>query len=309
MPSEIRKDYLQERYVLIAPRDRGLAAEIERPERLNHAGTICEFCPASVNALQPISLIGSKHNWHVKTIAHRSPVLTTSNPSHYGRQEVVIETPNHLHHFEDLPAEHLERIFETYSHRQRELARDPNIRYITINKTGGKAQSHLLHPHSVISAASFIPPDIMDRVVRLRQYQQHHGRCAYCDVTARESRSQRAIYENDDVLVFAPFASFHNYEVWVMPKRHISQISQLNPSERIHFASLLKLLTRAISRLHLPYQFAMPQISNNSDYHFFLQLIPRGSVWSSPELSAGLVVNHVSPEAAAQYYREGLKNS
>jgi hypothetical protein len=37
---------------------------------------------------------------------------------------------------------------------------------------------------------------------------------------------------------------------------------------------------------------------------FCLKIEPRGSVWAGVELDAGLIINSVPPEEAAQYYRK-----
>lgn len=308
MASEIRKDYLQERYVLISPRRHRQAADIERPERLNPRNNTCAFCPSSIDSLRSLLTIGPKLKWHVKAIASRSPILSIDYQTAYGRQEIIIETPSHVQQMEDLSDEHIERVFEAYAHRHRDLASDAKIRYILISKqSGGRAQTSLEHSHSQISAGAFLSPDIIDRSQRAQAYAQDHGRCAYCDILDKEKHSERAVFENDDVIAFTPYASFQNFEVWIMPKRHIGQIPQLNQDERAGVASLLRQLARAISDLHLPYQYSIQQLTDSQEQHLYLRLVPRGTVWSGPELADGLTVNAVSPEEAATYYRQGLK--
>ena len=45
------------------------------------------------------------------------------------------------------------------------------------------------------------------------------------------------------------------------------------------------------------------QVIHDEDQHLYLKVIPRGSVWAGVEIGSGLIINPVSPEAAARFYR------
>lgn len=308
--NEIRKDYLQEKYVLIAPQRADRPHDTEKPECLNHRSKTqsCVFCPSSIDNKAALLTIGPKDRWHVKVISNRYPAVSTSNPHAYGMQEIVIETPNHLLEMDDLPEEHIVKIFEAYDQRTREISKDRHIQYILIFKNnGGRAGASLSHAHSQIFASAFLPPHLADKSTRALAYRLEHGTCVYCDVIEKERGGLRHVWEDDQVIAFTPYASFHNYEVWVMPKRHIDNVTDLNAKERASSAHIMKRLMRGISDLHLPYNFYFHQVVRDTDQHFYIKLTPRGSVWAGVELGSGLIINPVSPEAAAQYYKNVLK--
>jgi UDPglucose--hexose-1-phosphate uridylyltransferase len=308
--NEIRKDYLQDKYVLIAPQRSDRPHDIERHEKLNHHDKrkSCVFCPASVNNKTDLLTVGPKDRWYTKVISNRYPAVSTSNPNAYGIQEIVIETPNHLLEMEDLPEEHLVKIFETYDQRTREISKDPNIQYIlTFKNNGGRAGASLSHAHSQIFATAFLPPHLADKSSKALAYRLEHGTCVYCDVIAKERLGVRHVWEDDNILAFTPYASFHNYEVWIMPKRHLDNVTNLNAEERTSAAFILKRLLRGIGDLHLPYNFYFHQVVRDTDQHLYIKLTPRGSVWAGVELGTGLVINPVTPEAAAHYYKNVVK--
>jgi galactose-1-phosphate uridylyltransferase len=43
--------------------------------------------------------------------------------------------------------------------------------------------------------------------------------------------------EDNNIVAFCPWASRHNYEAWLMPKRHLDNITMLNQAERLSWPS------------------------------------------------------------------------
>ena len=103
--SEIRRDYIQEKYVIIAPR-RG-----SRPQAVTFAQESrpapaprgpCVFCPEKVDRQKYLLQTGNHGGWSVKVIPNKYPAVTLDNPQAHGTQEIVIETPRHTVELEDL---------------------------------------------------------------------------------------------------------------------------------------------------------------------------------------------------------------
>lgn len=309
---ELRKDYLQEKYVLIAPQKAGRPHDVERCEVLNavQSRRSCHFCPHKVDNKKDLLTIGPKDNWHVKVMPAAHPAVTTTNAHAYGMQEEVIETRSHILQLEDLPEEHITKVFEAYDRRMREISKDGNIHYILMHKhQGGKAAPSAGHAHSSIFASAFLPPHLADKSQRALAYRLEHGSCVYCDVVAKEAEGPRLVWQDDAVIAFAPYASFTNYELWIMPKRHVDNITLVDAGERASMAWILKRALHAIGDLHLPYSFYFHQVIRDTDQHFYLKLAPAGNVWSGVNLASGLAINPVKPETAAAYYRDRLKKS
>ncbi len=308
--AEIRKDYVQEKYVIIAPSRRKRPHDLERPQRLEATKeSDCDFCPQRVDEVNEVlqTTTNTKEkgeSWAIKVIANKFPVLSVKNPKAYGQQEVVIETPSHIKEIEDLQTERIAEIFKVYAERTQKISRDKKIEYILIFKNnGGAAGASLQHAHSQIFATEFLPPHLKDKSHNVQAYKLKHGTCVYCDVIKKEHRGPRKVFEDKNVIAFCPWAPMHNYEIWLMPKRHLDNVTLLTPAERLSFAKFLKKILQKINLLGMPYNYYFHQVINDEDQHLYLKITPRGSVWAGVEIGSGLIINPVSPEEAAKFYR------
>ena len=309
--SEIRKDYIQEKYVIIAPK-RG-----QRPDDVSHKEqqtTIpkasCVFCPARVDRDNKILLTAKETKeknepWAIKVIANKFPTVSPANPRAYGLQEVVIETPDHLKEVEELTTERVAEIFKVYAKRTKIISRDKKIEYILIFKNnGGKAGASLQHAHSQIFATEFLPPHLKDKSQRVLAYKLKNGSCVYCDVIKKEKRGPRLVAQDENVIAFCPWAPMHNHEIWLMPKKHLDNITVLTTEEQTSFAKILKKILKKINQLNLPYNYYFHQVIRDKDQHLYMKVTPRGSVWAGVEIGSGLIINPISPEESAKFYRK-----
>ena len=311
MKPEIRKDYIQEKYVIIAPKRGQRPHDVERPQRLTPVKkSECVFCPERIDKIAKVIITEAatkekNEPWAIKVVANKFPAVTTNNPKAYGRQEVVVETPDHQKEIEDLSIERIAKIFEIYAQRTKAISKDKKIDYLLIFKNnGGAAGASLQHAHSQIFASEFLPPHLKDKSQRVQAYKLKHGACVYCDVVKKEGRGPRLISQDKNMIAFCPYAPMHNYEVWIMPKRHLDNITMLTQNERLSFAKLLKKILKKINKLNLPYNYYFHQVINDEDQHLYLKITPRGSVWAGVEIGSGLIINPVSPEEAARFYRK-----
>jgi len=309
MKPEIRKDYIQEKYVIIAPKRGKRPHDVERPERIKPLiKKECIFCPSQINkagkSILTVKSSNKKDPWAIKVIKNKFPAVSIDNNKAYGRQEVLIETPDHIKETEDLSLSQIIELFKVYALRTKAISKDKKIEYILIFKNnGGTAGASLQHAHSQIFATQFLPPHLKDKSQKSQAYKLEHGSCVYCDVIKKEKRGPRLVFEDKNIIAFCPWAPMHNYEIWIMPKRHIDNITMLNRAEQKSFAIVLKKILKKINQLDLPYNYYFHQVINDRDQHLYLKVKPRGSVWAGVEIGSGLIINPVSPEQTAKYYR------
>jgi UDPglucose--hexose-1-phosphate uridylyltransferase len=307
MKPEIRRDYIQEKYVIIAPKRGKRPHDVERPERVKPDNKkVCVFCPENISkAGRPVLTIGGKNNWQIKVIKNKFPAVSTTNSKAYGIQEVVIETPNHQKELEDLSPSNVHKIFDAYRKRTETISRNKKIEYILIFKNnGGTAGASLQHSHSQIFATEFLPPHLKDKSQRTQAYKLEHGTCVYCDTIKKERKGPRLVFEDKNIIAFCPYASMHNYEIWIMPKRHLDNITVLNSAEIKSFTKVLKKVLGKITDLNLPYNYYFHQVIHDRDQHLYMKVTPRGSVWAGVEIGSGLIINPISPEESAKYYKK-----
>ncbi len=308
--SEIRKDYIQDKYVIIAP---GRHLRPQHLEQINYEVNLakisshdknCPFC--SVNLKLAKKIIGSKKSWQIVVLPNKYPAVSLTNPKAYGQQEVVIETPAHDIHLEDLAIQRIVKILEVYSARTEALMANSKLEYILIFKNnGGRAGASLQHAHSQIFATSFLPPHLADKSQRTQEYKLRTGHCVYCDVIKKEEIGPRLVFADKWVVAFTPYASMYNYELWIMPRRHLDNITNLKSVERKSFAKILqRALIKISHQLKLPYNYYFHQVVHDEDQHLYLKITPRGTAWAGVEIGSGLIINPISPESAANFYRQ-----
>lgn len=302
--SEIRKDPVVDRYVVIAPQ-RGLRPQTIKDGNAPRPPRACVFCPEKVDGVPALAVVGPKKlRWKIKVIRNIYPAVSLDNPRAYGTQEVVIETPRPTTQLDELPVSHIEKLFEIYAQRTRAISRNHEIEYIMIFKnSGGRAGASIEHSHSQVFATHLVPPQLLRRAQKAREYFLRTHRCIYCDMIAFEEKSARKIFSDSFISVFAPFASENNYEVWIFPRRHVDNVTMLRPGERRAIAKQLKRVLHKIAKLRLDYNYYFHQVLNDEDQHFYIKVRPRGSIWAGVEIGSGIIINPVPPEDAASYYR------
>lgn len=306
--SELRRDYIQEKYVIIAPQRKARPHDLKADKKqLKKTTASCGFCPANLKNIPNLYKKWPHDDWQIKVIPNIYPAVSLDNESAYGQQEVVIETPDHTKELEQLSVEHLADLLTAYAERTKEISQNPKIDYILIFKNnGGIAGASLEHTHSQIFATQFLPPHILDKSQRQQEYKIKNNSCVYCDVIKQESKGSRLIYQDEHIIAFAPYASMFNYEVWIMPLKHRDNITELTDAEKLSFAKILKVILQKIGELNLPYNFYFHQIINDKDQHLYMKVIPRGSVWAGVEIGSGLIINPIDPDDAAEFYRQGI---
>ncbi len=308
--SEVRKDYIQDKYVIIAPhRTKRPHDTIQNvPQHPEHNIVDSVFSKTNLKYEKALLTIGPEKNWHLKVLNNKYPAVSLNNPKAYGRQEVVVESPDPNMHMDQMPVTQIERILQSYAIRTTEISKNKKIEYILIFKNnGGTAGASLHHPHSQIFATDFVPPHLLDKSQKQQAYKLKTGRCVYCDVIKKESKGPRLVYKDKHVIAFTPYASMYNYEVWIMPLAHHDNITDLSNIEIASWATILKHVLQRIDKLNLPYNYYFHQVINDNDQHLYMKIAPRGTVWAGVEIGSGLVINPIDPDEAAKYYRQGLK--
>ena len=98
--SEIRKDYLSNKCVIITPSRSKRPRDIKEETIISRAAH-CQFCPDKINHKNILDRIKAPEG-EILSIKNIFPAVTLDNKKAYGRQEVVIETPDHKKELHDL---------------------------------------------------------------------------------------------------------------------------------------------------------------------------------------------------------------
>lgn len=312
--SEIREDYIHDRFTIVAPgrskrpketkEARNEKEEDDKKEQERVKKERCVFCPEKQKDIEGLHYGGSKDDWKVKIIKNIFPAVSSENDKAYGYQEVVIETDKHGIELGELALDQIIEVFEGYINRTRELSRDKKIEYILIFKNkGGRAGASLRHAHSQIFAAGFTPPHIVNKLTRAQEYRIKNGNCYYCDLVQKEESGPRKIMSNEHAIAFTPYASNYQYEAWIMPKKHLDNITVLDRQEITAMAEMYLHIIQKLNEEDIPYNMYLHQSVKDNDEHFYMRVCPRRSTWAGVEMGSRIIINTVAPEDAAKFYR------
>lgn len=336
MSNEIRKDYILDRWVIIA------AERAKRPtdfparphEEINTES--CPFCPGNEKMTPPAVLVylpsdrgirkekdvnGDRtQNWLIRCFPNLYPALSprkaVSLPQNLfherrdgvGAHEVLVESPDHNEHLGLGRLEQTQLVVQAYIDRLETLSK---WEYVCIFRNHGKeAGASLSHAHSQIIAAPLVPRLVSDELTTCRTQFQENNECPYCKIIESERHSPRFIYENPSFIAFAPWASVYPFEFWLLPKRHQHTLLQLRANERKHLAKALNNCMGSLAKIlnDPPYSFGFhisPSHGKHEYYHWHLEVYPKLTIQAGFENSTGMFINVTPPELTAQ----SLKNS
>jgi len=305
--SEIRKSYLLDKYVIITP-GRALRPRDLQEKSITKKTDFCPFCPENIDSANIIDKTSftspSKSSWDLLSIKNIFPAVQLDNNKAYGSQEVIIETPRHGEEMASLSEGEIEQILHLYARRTTVLSKNKKINYILCFKNqGAKAGASISHSHSQIFAAQITPPDLKAEIEAAKGYELKNKSCPYCDIIKKEAVSARKIFSDKNIACFTPYASEYHYEAWIFPKRHVDNITLLTAEEFKSLAKALKKILLKLQGLDLAFNFFLHNLVSEKNQHLYLKIQPRGSVWAGVELGSGLIINSVSPEKAAVFYR------
>jgi len=319
--NELRKDYILDRWVIIAAirgkRPSDFIKE-EKEGKLMEKDKSCPFCPGNENLTPPeIYRVEEKGNWIIRCVPNKYPATTKENFSRkrkkfhasmtaYGNHEVIIETPLHNKELSELDAENIKKVLDVYTYRLEENLRDPNITYVSIFKNYGRSSgASLIHTHSQLISLPLVPRIIKEKMKRSHELYENDEKCSYCDIVEIEKESPRFVAENKNFVAFCPFAARFPFETWIFPKKHITSLTELNDRMKLELARILKdIINKLRTKLGKPsYNFYFHLSPKNGNLHMHLIIFPRLSEWAGFEFSNEIVINPMPPELAAAYLR------
>lgn len=230
-----------------------------------------------------------------------------------GYHEVVV-TRDPTHHLALMERWQVAEVLDAYQDRYLALMSMPSIRYVQIFHNHGKeAGASLAHPHSQVMALPVIAPyvkSILDGSERF--YKSHHERVYSLMVDYEREVKKRVVFENDDFVVLAPFASRSAFSLWVIGKRPNPYFERITDEEKFSCAEALQ---RALQSLYFglnnqAYNFYINTAPASGEdaghFQWHIEIIPRTSVWAGLELATGIELSTIQPEVAAEYLRSKL---
>jgi UDPglucose--hexose-1-phosphate uridylyltransferase len=304
---EIRKDYFKDEYVIFSP---NRAKFLEKFKNLSPIqDRACPFCPESMKS-EVITYKDDNYSgdWEIVSVINKFSALTLDNDMAFGQTEVIIETRKHGMDINDFSIDHIVRVFNAYIDRFMALRNIDGIKHVIIFKNeGGKAGASVIHTHSQVIALPILPKKIESEAQAYNKYRLEKVTCPYCDIINKEEDKPRVIWQDENVMALSPYASDSPYGVWLLPRRHMALFADLTRPEKESMAFALKLVLGKLDEFGINYNYFVENSVNNEDYHSHIKIAPRPNVWAGLELGTGIMINPITPEFAAKFYRGEFK--
>ena len=156
-----------------------------------------------------------------------------------------------------------------------------------------------------------IPHRVGEEIGGAARFLIKEAECPYCRLAREEPKlGTRLIWQDEDSVAFAPFASRSPFEVWIVPRRHIADFGRATDSDVASTAEALRQVLRRLARLdgpphNLVLHAAPLRQKVDATYHWHWEIHPRLREIAGLELGTGLPVNPVSPEEAVEQLMRG----
>ncbi len=339
--NELRKDYLLNRWVVIAAKRKRRPTDFVKKVKEKKVG-VCPLCPGNEHMTPPAVLVyvpfnggirkerdqnGFRHkNWLIRCVPNLYPAFTPPSEEKkarvkessvlaraIGHHEVLVESPRHEEHPGVARIPQLVHVINAWLDRMNEFSAKTYVEYVSIFRNHGlEAGASLSHAHTQLISTPFVPRIVGEELGASRRFWMENKGCRFCEILKKEKDSPRFIWENDKFVAFAPWASIHPCEFWIFPKRHQSTLLDVSRVEINALAVALRMCLGGLRSLlnDPPYNFGFHIAlgkENRDYYHWHLEVYPKLTIWAGFEKSTGMFINVVPPEDAAENLREAVQ--
>lgn len=266
-------------WVVVAPR------RAKRPDGQKKKQTD-PFSPAHLKSEKIVALYG-RGPGRITAIENKFPVFVRGKGAS-GYQEILVEGKKTK----------IENVLRAYAARARAIRKMRGLKSIIIFKNDGQGSgASQPHPHSQIFALAFVPK----RYDRLSVVGRRASRRTTYDV-------RLTIFSDRHAIAYANPTPRFPFEAIVTTRRNIDNLTQATPAEIASLANALRACLAFVRSRKLAYNFFFHDVFANPKERFEIRFVPRGvNVWGGFELDAGIAVNSVPADQAAEAYKKAGK--
>jgi UDPglucose--hexose-1-phosphate uridylyltransferase len=284
-----------------------------------------ERTPPEVHALRPDGGPPNSPGWLVRVVPNLYPALgdgdsgSLPDPLAAGRgqpdlfsarpavgaHEVIINTPAPLGSLAELDVEQLETAMGVWQDRMREHADRAEYVHLIVNE-GREAGASLTHTHAQLYALGFVPAAIARERERFTAwYERTQGRNLLEDLVQEEVRLRdRVIAVDGDTVALSPYAARVPFQVQIVPRRPRARFDDDGPVGAAMLLDVLRRLEAVLGALPPFNMWVRTAPRGTTSFCWRIDLLPRLAQLAGLELGAGLNLNIVPPEHAAERLRD-----
>jgi UDPglucose--hexose-1-phosphate uridylyltransferase len=322
---ELRKDPITRSWVMLGEAD-GLPA-LTGP---------CPFCRGNESLTPPtiLALPDKSLEWQVRVVPHFRPMYRIEgDPGRsadgiydrmraVGAHEIIVESPVHDWHISTAIPQEINLVLKAFALRVLDLKQDRRFKYVTVFRNRGeRAGQEWPHPHSQLTATTFVPRRILYELRASREYFAEKERCVFCDIVRQDERENSRVVEIlGSYVALCPYASRVPYEIWILPRYHHHAFeSDMNESPaRIDLAMLIRRTVRRLEAITDFYHMVLHTSPNSlirpgvgeywktlaDDYHWHIEILPIIPQSAKSYVLKEVYYSPVIPETAAEQLRQ-----
>jgi UDPglucose--hexose-1-phosphate uridylyltransferase len=325
--NEFRKDYLLDEWVIISknrskrPFDHQPEEKKKKTEKIE-VNPDCPFCLGNEKETPPeLFRTGSKIKWELRGFNNKYSAVQTHKEfsvqkkglleygNAFGYHEVIVETNNHSKELSELNEEEMKELFIAYKEREKELKKKSGVKHVLIIKNFGKeCGASLVHNHSQLITFPFIPSKIKKEMQKAKEYYEKKRKNIFLEIAEMERKSERKVFENENFVAFTAFAPKWTYETWIVPKKHYSNLSEMDEGTLLNLSEAMKFILEKLRKNigNPPYNYFLHEsMEKNESYCFHIEIQPNvKKVYGGIEKGAEIILIEVPPEQAAMELRK-----
>jgi UDPglucose--hexose-1-phosphate uridylyltransferase len=320
---ELRKDPITRSWVITG--DDAGAEKLESPR--------CPYCSDEREYQLISSLPGDI--WSAAAVVHPNPMYRIEgDPKRQGdglydrmlpvgAHEVLLENSQHDRPLWQADDQEIATFLRLAAQRITDLKRDRRFKYVTIFKNqGAVAGQELEHPHSQLTATTFVPRRVLYELRSGREHYARKERCVFCDILQQElDQGLRIVEATQEWIASCPYAARVPYETWIMPRDHEASFERSVLAHPTKVRGLAVMLRRTLQRIRsVSPDFHMvlhttPNTHHRSesldywktideDYHWHFEILPIITSRAKSYTLKETYFTPISPESAARRLRE-----
>jgi UDPglucose--hexose-1-phosphate uridylyltransferase len=297
----------------------------ERQNRPVTPKDYCPFCPGSDKVPDEYEVLSYDNDWPI--LSPKPPEVKSTgssifkNAKSYGKCEVVLYSPEHKSSLGELSTENIRKLIELWVKKYIELGNKDFIKFVFIFENRGEEVGvTITHPHGQIYGFPFIPKKIELELSSCKEYHEKEKKNLYLEILKEELKQKiRIVDENDFFVTFVPYFADYPYQVFIIPRRKILSIDELNSEGRNQLGKSLKRIVNTYDNLFerdFPYMMCFHQKPTDgkdySYYQFHIEFYPplrnekTQKFNASSETGSWTHGNPTSPEKKAEELREKM---
>jgi UDPglucose--hexose-1-phosphate uridylyltransferase len=203
--------------------------------------------------------------------------------SERGVCKVICFSPMHNLTFALMTLDQITPVINVWIEQFKELGAIEYINYVQIFENRGSIMGcSNMHPHGQIWANETVPVIPEKETLQQKKWMEKNKTCLLCDYVAMEQKMQeRIVLENNSFIAVVPFWAVWPFEILILPKQHLSDITMLSAENKVDCADIMHRMSVKYDNLFetsFPYSMGIHQKptdgQRHEEWHFHIHYFP-----------------------------------